>query len=93
MSLQQAIDDERIIGVDDLQIMQTFVDSSHAIHNDMRGHTGGLFTFGIGILNAKSRKHKMNSRSSNKTEVIENNEYLPYNIWFEYFMEAQGHPL
>ena len=59
----------------------------------MRGHTGGVITFGTGVLNAKSSKQKMNSRSSNETEVIGNSEYLPYNIWFEYFMEAQGYPL
>ena len=35
----------------------------------------------------------MNLRSSNETEVIGNSEYLPYNIWFNYFMEAQGYPL
>ena len=35
----------------------------------------------------------MNSRSSNETEVIGNSEYLPFNIWFQYFMEAQGYTL
>lgn len=86
--LQQTIDDERIIGADDLTRMQTFIDSLHAVHEDMRGHTGGAITFGTGIINSKSSKQKMNSRSSNETEVIGNSEYLPYNIWFEYFMEA-----
>ena len=70
--------------------MQTFIYFSHAVQDDMRGNTGGKITFGTGVLNVKSIKQKMNSRSSNETEVIGNSEYLPYNIWFDYFMDAQG---
>ena len=57
------------------------------------GHTGGVITFGTGILNAKYSKQKMNSRSSNETEVIRNSEYLPWVIWYEYFMAAEGYPI
>ena len=32
----------------------------------------------------------MNSISSNESEVIGNNDYLPYNIWYEYLLEARG---
>ena len=60
---------------------------------DMRGHTGGVISFGTGIIHAKSSKQKMNSRSPNETEVTGNSEYLPYNIWVEYFIEAQGYPI
>ena len=91
--IQQTIDDTRIIGIDRLDTMLTFVDSSHAVHPDMRGHTGGLITFGTGILSPRSSKQKMNSRSSNETEVIGNSEYLPTNIWHEHFLEAQGYPI
>ena len=87
--VQQTIDDTRIIGADNLDEMETFVDSSHAVHADKRGHTGGMITFGTGILAPKCSKQKMNSRSSNETEVIGNSEYLPTNIWHDYFIEAQ----
>ena len=69
--------------------MQTYVDSSHSAHMDMRGHTGGGSTFGIGVLTAKSSKQMMDLRSSNKLEIIGNSEYLPYKIWYQYFLEAQ----
>ena len=91
--LHQTINDVRIIGADDLLKMQTFIDSLHAVHEDMKGHTGGTITFGTGVVSVKSSKQKMNSRSSNETEVIGNSEYLPFNIWFQYFMEAQGYTL
>ena len=91
--VQQTIGDFRVIGADDVTRMETYVDSSHAVHEDMRGHTGGVITFGTGVLAPKCSKQKMNSRSSNETEVIGNSEYLPYNIWHEYFLEAQGYKL
>jgi len=71
--------------------MLTFIDSAHAVHPDMRGHTGGATTFGTGIIDQKSSKQKMNTRSSTETEVVGNSEYLPKNIYFEMFMEAQGY--
>ena len=33
--------------------MQTYVDLYHVVHMDMRGHTGGVSNFGIGVLTAK----------------------------------------
>ena len=90
--MNKAIDDKRITRGNYLQEIQTYVDFSHAVHMDMRGHTGGVSTFGKGFLAAKSIKHNMNSISSNESEVTGNSEYLPYNIWYEYFLEAQGYP-
>ena len=72
--LHQTIDDVRIIGADDLLKMKTFIDSLHAVHENMKGHTGGTITFGTGVVIVKSSKQKMNSRSSNVFEVIGNSE-------------------
>ena len=91
--LSQTINETRIIGADALEHMQTFVDSSHAVHQDMKGHTGGVITFGSGVLSTMSSKQKMNSRCTNETEVIGNSEYLPRNIWHQHFMKEQGYPL
>jgi len=90
---KQTVEDVQIIGADSLVDMLTFIDSAHAVHPDMRGHTGGATTFGTGIIDQKSSKQKMNSRSSTETEVIGNSEYLPKNIYFEMFMEGQGYKL
>ena len=56
--LHQTIEDVRIIGANDLFSMLTFIDSAHAVHPNMRGHTGGATTFGIGIIDQKSHKQK-----------------------------------
>ena len=91
--LKQTVEDVRIIGADDLHGMLTFIDSAHAVHPNMRGHTGGLTTFGTSIIDQKSGKQKMNTRSSTKTKVVGTSEYLPKNMYFKMFMEAQGYKL
>ena len=84
--------DVRIIGADDLLDMLVMIDSAHAVHNNMRGHTGGITTFGTGLIDQKSSKQKMNTRSSTETEhVAGTSEYLPKPIFFELFMNAQGY--
>ena len=51
--LHQTIDDIRIIGAYDLLKMHTFIDSSPAVHDDMKGHTGGTITFSTGVVSVK----------------------------------------
>lgn len=78
----------RIIGVDDLLNMLVIIDSAHAVHNGMRGCTGDITSFGTGIVDHKSRRQCMNTRSSTETEHVGTSKYLPKPIFFELFMEA-----
>ena len=57
----------------------------------MRGHTGGITSFGTGIVDQKSSKQRMNTRSSTEAKHVGTSEYLPKPIFFELFMEAQGY--
>ena len=91
--IKRTVEDRRIVGADDLIHMLTMTDSAHAVHEDMKGHTGGIITFGTGVIDQKSSTQKMNSRSSTETEQIGTSEYLPKNIYFEMFMEGQGYKL
>ena len=43
-------DDVRIIGADDLLNMIVMIDSAHAVHDNMRGHTGGITSYGTSIV-------------------------------------------
>ena len=54
----------------------------------MKGHTGGIITFGTEVIDKQSSTQKMNSRSSTETEQIGTGEYLPKIIFFELFMEG-----
>jgi hypothetical protein len=84
--------DVRIIGAaDDLLNMIVMIDSAHTVHDNMRDHTGGITSYRTGIVDEKSSKQKMNTRSSTETEHVGTSEYLPKPIFFQLFIEAQGY--
>ncbi|GFH56607.1 hypothetical protein CTEN210_13083 [Chaetoceros tenuissimus] len=91
--IKTTLNDKRVIGADSLHKMLTMVDSAHAVHRDMQGHTGGLISFGTGLVDTKSTKQKMNTRSSTKTEHVGTSEYMPKNIYFEMLMGELGYKL
>ncbi len=75
---------------DKFNILSWFVDGSFAVHNDMKGHTGGGMTMGKGSIMNRSTKQKINTTSSTETEVVAVNDVLPQILWTNYFMRAQG---
>ena len=76
--LNQTIDDKRILGADSLGKLFVWIDGSHAVHPNMRGHTGGCISFGIGQVVAKASKQKSNTKSSTETEIVATSEFIPY---------------
>jgi hypothetical protein len=48
-----------------------YQDGAHAVHRDMRGHTGLMMTFGQGAVYARSLKQKLYTRSSTETKLVE----------------------
>jgi len=81
----------RIISIEDFDDMHIFIDAAHGTHRDMRGQTGGCVRFGLGVVNCRSNKQNLNSKSSTETELIGNSDYLPYPIWLVYFMGHRGY--
>jgi hypothetical protein len=45
-------------------VMKWWVDAAYAVHEDMKGHTGGAFTMGQGTIYGTSTKQKLVTRSS-----------------------------
>ena len=83
----------RIIGANGLDLMETYVDASYAVHHDMRGHTGGLMTMGVGDIQGKASKQKLNTKISTETEVVGASDYIPWSVWAKRFLEGQGYVL
>ena len=54
---------------------------------------GGAMSMGTGILHGKSSSQKLNTKSTTESEVVGVGEYLPFDIWFLLFYEAQGHKI
>jgi len=91
--LQNTIDMPRIIGATNLDVLHAWVDASYAIHDDMRGHTGGVMSMGVGCVHHKSSKQKLNTKSSTESEVIGASDYVPWAVWLQSFLRHQGYEL
>ena len=90
MFLQSNIDDDRVMGIEDLGVMHTWVDASYAVHPDMKGHTGGVMSYGLlGIF-----QQNLNTKSSTESKVVGVSDYMPQPIWAKLlFLGDQGHVL
>ena len=89
--IKGTINDKRIIGANGLNDLLTWVDAAYAVHPNMRSHTGGCMSFGLGTLHARSTKQKLNTKSSTEAEIVGMSDYLPFNIWLRMFLEEQGY--
>ena len=67
-----------------------WVDTTFAVHNDMRSHTGGVLTLGKGVVYPCSTKHKLNTKSSMEAELVGVDYLMPQILWTRYFLESQG---
>jgi len=76
-----------------MTILLSWIDASYAIHHDMRGHTGGAKSFGLGMFHCMSGKQKLNAKSSTESELIGASDYLPHVIQAENFINGQGYHL
>lgn len=91
--LKRTINDKRVIGADSLRDLHVWIDASHAIHANMRGHTGGTMSMGRGTIHSKSSKQKLNTKSTTESELVGVSEYLPYDLWQVNFFGAQGYDI
>jgi hypothetical protein len=49
------------LSVENLRMLKWYVDGSHNMHADCRGHGGAVFTMGKGATKSYSRKVKLNT--------------------------------
>ena len=89
--IQSTINDERIVGVKDLCVMKTYVNALFAVHQDMKGYTGRLTTFGSGMVHHKLSKQSLNTKSSTESELVGASDYLLFTIWVKRFLQEQGY--
>jgi hypothetical protein len=82
-----------ILSADGTSIIKWWVNGSHGVHYDMRGHTGGMASLGKGALMPTSTRQKINTRSSTETELVGADDMMPQIMWTNYFMNAQGYGL
>ena len=91
--LNYTINDVRIMGSNDDGVLLTWIDAAYEVHEDMRSQLGGVVSMGHGVVNGKSMKQRLNSKSSTEAEVIGTSDLLPYSIWEANFLKCQGYEL
>ncbi len=79
------------LSIDNLGLLKWFVDTLHNTHWDCKGHGRAMLTMGRGAAMSYSRKVKLNSRSSTKTELLMLDMYMPEMLWSLYFIQSQGY--
>jgi hypothetical protein len=79
------------LSVNNIRVLKWYVEGSHNIHWDCRGHGGAMFTMEKGAVLSYSRKLKLNNRSSTETELVAANMYMPEMLWTLYFIQSQGY--
>ena len=78
---------------DSLTTLHWYVDASHQTHDDCKGHTGSILTFGKGATTSSSTKHKKLSKSSTESEIIGLYDKASNILWTRTFHEAQGYTI
>ncbi len=77
------------LSVEDLGLLKWYLDGSHNVHWDCKGHGGAMFTIGRGSTSSYSRKIKLNTRSSTETELVAADMYMPEMLWSLNFIRRQ----
>jgi hypothetical protein len=67
------------------------VDASHQSHDDCKGHTGAILTFGRGAITSSSSRQKNPSKSSTESKIIGLYNKVADILWTRQFLEAQGY--
>jgi hypothetical protein len=89
--LRGSIELPLILRADPVLVPKWWVDGSHAMHPNMRGHCSGCMSLGKGMPINTSTKQKIITRSSTETELVVANDFMPITLWTNYFLEAQGY--
>jgi hypothetical protein len=70
-------------------VLHWYVDGSHQVHDDCKGQTGSLVTFGKGAVASSSNKMKCSTKSSTETELISLADKLTDIIWMHNLLNVK----
>jgi hypothetical protein len=65
------------LSLENLRMLKWYIDGSHNVHADCKGHRGAVFTMGKGATTSYSRKVKLNTRSLTETELVVADMFMP----------------
>ena len=78
------------LSADCMSTTKWHVNASHAVHPDVKSHTGGSMTLGHGCICNMSRKQKSNTKSGTELELMGVDDFMSPVLWTRHFLHAQG---
>jgi len=79
------------LGIDDVKVIEWYVDASYGVHPDLRSHTGSIMTMSTRAVQSGSAEQKMNTRSSTEAELVGVDDVISKILWTKFFTEEQGY--
>jgi len=67
------------------EVAKWWVDSSYAVHPDMKSHTGIYMTLGKCATYTASCKQKLNTKSSTEAELVDLDDTMGQVLWTRHF--------
>jgi hypothetical protein len=86
-------DDYLTLSATSLHTVRWWVDAAYAVHPDMKSHTGGAMSMGLGVIYGTAKGQKLNTKSSTEAELVGTDDVMPQVLWTLYFLEAQGYKI
>jgi hypothetical protein len=86
-------DDYLTLSATSLHTVRWWVDAAYAVHPDMKSHTGGAMSMGLGVIYGTAKSQKLNTKSSTEAELVGTDDVMPQVLWTLYFLEAQGYKI
>ena len=80
----------RLNAFDPIHAIQ-YVDAAHAVHENMRSHSGSMSTLGLGSIDAASTALDMNTKSACESEYVSLSDNITNAIFMRNFLIAQGY--
>ena len=72
-------------------VAKWWVDSSYAVHPDMKSHMGIYMMLGKGVTYTASCKQKLNTKSLTEAGLVAVDDAMGQVLWTRHFLAAQGH--
>ncbi len=91
--LQSMVDLPLTLGATSSGVLHWYVDTAFAVHPNMRGHSGGALTLGLGFPISSSGKQKLNTCSLTESKLVGVDNLMSLIVWSCNFLKAQGYAL
>ena len=81
------------LGVIDNVVVDSAIDASHAVYEDARSQGGLAISLGLGVVQGRSHRLSLNTKSSAESELVTTSDNVPEVIHLRSFLEGQGYKM